>query len=74
MTTLMRQTWNFSGSIVSDDGAVQQISNGRTAGNLHGHGYAHSVPGAAAAALEGGAMSTTAVDTRQARSRLWIRG
>jgi beta-glucosidase len=54
MTTLMRQTWNFSGSIVSDDGAVQQISNGRTAGNLHGHGYAHSVPGAAAAALEGG--------------------
>ena len=54
MTTLMRQTWNFSGSIVSDDGAVQQIANGMTAGNLHGHGYVHSVPAAAAAALEGG--------------------
>jgi beta-glucosidase len=54
MTTLMRQTWNFSGSIVSDDGAVQQISNGTSAGSLHGHGYTHSVAGAAAAALEGG--------------------
>ena len=54
MTTLMRQTWNFTGSIVSDDGAVTMIRNVTTAGNVHGHGYANSSAGAAAAALDAG--------------------
>eukprot|EP01049_Picozoa_sp_SAG25_P027694 SAG25_NODE_14565_length_253_cov_0.675325_1_plen_53_part_10 len=27
MTQKMRRTWNFSGSIVSDDGAVKQLTN-----------------------------------------------
>ena len=55
MTTLMRQSWNFTGSYVSDDGAVGQISNETTQGGaLHGHGYTNSIAGAAAAALEAG--------------------
>ena len=39
---------------MSDDGAVGQISNETSQGSLHGHGYAHSTAGAAAAALEAG--------------------
>ena len=54
MTVLMRETWNFTGSIVSDDGAVSQVGDPKSPGNLHGHRYANSSSAAAADALQAG--------------------
>ena len=62
MTHKMRGTWNFTGSIVSDDGAIKQLTNctkNHTArcpdGSMTGgHNFAISLPEAAALALKAG--------------------
>jgi beta-glucosidase-like glycosyl hydrolase len=62
MTRKMRHTWGFTGSIVSDDGAIKQLTNctknhtercpdGSMTG---GHGFAATLPEAAADALKAG--------------------
>ena len=51
MTTLMRDTWNFTGSIVSDDGAITHLSYAPGPGTVHGHGYTPDQPHAAAAGI-----------------------
>lgn len=63
MMTLMRETWNFTGSIVSDDGAISQIGPGgdpchgdniTTPPCVHGHYYTNNTVKAVALGLEGG--------------------
>ena len=51
---MMRETWNFTGSIVSDDGAIAHIGNVSGPGTIHGQGYANSTAAAAADALIAG--------------------
>lgn len=63
MMTLMRETWNFTGSIVSDDGAISQIGAGGDPCHndnitsppcVHGHYFTNNSLQAVALGLEGG--------------------